>query len=264
MGKRMSEQLKAEFHQNEEFRAVATAALQYTSGGYQAIEDAAAAMMAGREHDWAHEAELRGGLREGQTLEDFPLDIGPAFVDADQHPLIGEFEDGKIPSITVGAAQEGARVLLGEIARSPETAEPIYRGIHLKNWDGQDEGTLAHTLTTPGSSITLGVESFTHSADVAQTFAEGRGGGMQGLGSNKSSWVIETEGPHVGINVAALSTWPQQAEVLTSGRFVVDRVEFSRAPMSDRANTQGRDPKWMFAGGGRIYLRQEAVFDPNS
>ena len=259
---KQTEKLKAHLIEHPEDRDLIVAALQYTSGSFQELEDAAKSLMDGDPTTWRQDAYDKRGVSLDMQNEDTPLAV--AMASSDAHPIIpylnemagnegGRFDnEGNLVSTgkpsewleptTIGNAESGARLLLGTIADTPETDAPIYRGLRVRPNQVTEELQI---LFTPGATVTFGIESFTNKEQVAESFAAGRGGGGGGIGRNDREWVIQTEGPHVGLNVSAISVWPQQAEVLISGRFTVVSVE----------GTPG-------VTGGRVTIRQESVYDP--
>jgi hypothetical protein len=99
---------------------------------------------------------------------------------------------------------------------SVRLAEPsdksLYRGLGsidpIAKWENIKQGDLLDIA---------GVKHFSTSQTTAEGFARGLGGGM------KHMYVLETNGPVKGVNVASLSG-SDESEVITQGKFKVDKV----------------------------------------
>jgi len=285
-----------QFQNDPEFRTLSNAVVNYTSGSYDDIEEAALSDMKGDPKAWRKEWAAKRGTTA--VIEDNTTLHISGNISSKDHPMAKLNSDGEVPVITPLTAEAGSHAILTAIAESPEITTPVYRGMvfdgfevetilggesKIKEWaDNHMASVKQQQFTTPesivatqkqvnlksdklremaklateGEEITLGIESFSHSKTVAGTFAKGTGGGGSGQGKGAVSVLLQVEGPHNGLNVSGFSTWPHQQEVLMSGKYKVKSVK------KELYNTRG----WRSYPEGTltVTLEQVAIYDPNA
>lgn len=118
---------------------------------------------------------------------------------------------------------EAGRAFAEAINEAPPVNQPLFRGVT----GGKVLREVAELK--PGDNFDLlGPSSFSIDEQVASQFARGEGGGNRAAAGKKPFGVlIEVLPGTKGIPVSALSPWDQK-EIVTSGRFVVERVDVEK------------------------------------
>jgi len=140
---------------------------------------------------------------------------------------------------------QAGRAFVEAIGESPPLEQSLFRGMTGR------EAFKGVAALKPGDDFdVLGPSSFAADEQVAKDFAAGKGGGNRAR-DPVDGVVIEVLPGARGIPVSALSPWDQK-EVITSGRFKVERVERTRINEWDKYS-----PETI-----RLVIRQVNTWEP--
>jgi hypothetical protein len=117
------------------------------------------------------------------------------------------------PPDTCGTGCQEAHKFLGMVDQDATVQhKELQRGITLSTAD-------AERMFQPGKTMDMPAASWTTKASTAVQFSKGN------AGPGKTKVILHTAPPAKGLDIAGMSNYPTEAEVVTGGRYSVDSVQ---------------------------------------
>lgn len=206
--------MQSEYDNDPEFRAVVDSVTLFTQGDYQIQRAYSEKAITGKlPPKWDDSAvpDWENKPLHGNALADYKSYFKNQ----------GDFHDTVPGRATYN---EAGRALTKSIGDSPQIETPMYRGLV-----GREPVQALSELKVGDDFDVLGASSFTLSKDIAEDFSAGVAKGQGGRRGQEAEHraLIEVSSGAKALPVMALSPWDQQ-EVLTSGKFRIDKVEVDR------------------------------------